>query len=135
MTLRINGKRGDGTMVNIPDDRPFGLVVNFEDKFGQEAREPGAVTFSTDQADLVTINPETMLDEQGDVVPAQDDMHATGVVNAGQGTFNLFASSGSLNLETPEPCTIVAGSAVTGHVVVELSQPAQTRQQGRAQHK
>jgi hypothetical protein len=111
-------------VVDIPDDRAFGLVVDFEDKFGEQAREPGAVTFSSDQTDLVTITPNTMLDADGNVVPATDDMHATAMANAGSGSFNLFASSGTLNLETPEACNIVAGSAVTGHVVVELTQPA-----------
>jgi hypothetical protein len=127
MHLRINGKLVEvGNMVDIPDDRPFGLLVDFEDKFGNEAREPGPVSFTTDQTDLVTITPNTMLDGSGAVVPATDDMHATAQVNAGSGTFNIMAESGALSLETPEPCNIVAGSAVSGHVNVELTQVTQT---------
>lgn len=136
MRLRINGTLvKEGIVVNIPDDRPFGLLVDFEDKFGDEAAEPGPVSFSTDQTDLVTITPNTMLDASGAVVPSTDDMHATAQVNAGSGTFNIMANSGNMSLETPEPCNIVAGSAVTGHVNVELTQVAASSQhRGRQQH-
>lgn len=109
--------------MDIADDKPFGIVVEFDDKFGDAAREPGPVTFTSSDDSLVTITPNTMLDASGAVVPADDDQHATGLAQAGSGTLTLEADSGEFKFAS-DTLNIVAGDAVSGHVTVTLAQVA-----------
>lgn len=100
--------------MQIPNDRPFTARVRFLDRYQQETAAPGAVAWSITDAALATLTTD----------PA-DDRVATGAINAGDGTFRVQASSGTLYGES-EDLDITPGAAAVGVVQVELTpQPAQ----------
>lgn len=121
LNISINGLRGTGMSIDIPNDQKFSIHVTFDDAFALEVADPAAtVTITSSDPSVATVGPHPD-HSTGD---AEDDQWAEGTVVAGSGSFTVDGavtlSSGVQLGGSSDPLNVTPGAPAVAHVEVEL---------------